>query len=155
MAPPSRNSASIIAALLLLNAQCRAFTIPSSITSTTARTSTNNRITLFASDDDKSGTPFFAEETNKSTSLTATIADKPETEETTKPSSSPQLFAKSTLAEANDALASVGWSGVAPMQDDVEMTSEDPFVKAIDESIRGEMGVGLDELLNPAKVCYC
>jgi len=38
------------------------------------------------------------------------------------------------------------------MQDDVEMTSEDPFVKAIDESIRGEMGVGLDELLNPAKV---
>mmetsp|Transcript_14734 Transcript_14734/g.26763 ORF Transcript_14734/g.26763 Transcript_14734/m.26763 type:complete len:379 (-) Transcript_14734:612-1748(-) len=152
MAPPSRNSASIIAALLLINAHCRAFTIPSSITSTTARTSTNNRITLFASDDDKSGTPFFAEETNKSTSLTATIADKPETEETTKPSSSPQLFAKSTLAEANDALASVGWSGVAPMQDDVEMTSEDPFVKAIDESIRGEMGVGLDELLNPAKV---
>eukprot|EP00579_Thalassiosira_antarctica_P001486 CAMPEP_0201869568 /NCGR_PEP_ID=MMETSP0902-20130614/3036_1 /ASSEMBLY_ACC=CAM_ASM_000551 /TAXON_ID=420261 /ORGANISM="Thalassiosira antarctica, Strain CCMP982" /LENGTH=376 /DNA_ID=CAMNT_0048395095 /DNA_START=49 /DNA_END=1179 /DNA_ORIENTATION=+ len=152
MAPPSRNSASIIAALLLLNAQCRAFTIPSSITSTTPQTSTNNRITLFASDDDKAGTPFFAEETNKSTSLTATIADKPETEETTKPSSSPQLFAKSTLAEANDALASVGWSGVAPMQDDVEMTSEDPFVKAIDESIRGEMGVGLDELLNPAKV---
>mmetsp|Transcript_30273 Transcript_30273/g.49574 ORF Transcript_30273/g.49574 Transcript_30273/m.49574 type:complete len:152 (+) Transcript_30273:57-512(+) len=151
MAPPSRNSASIIAALLLLNAQCRAFTIPSSITSTTARTSTNNRITLFASDDDKSGTPFFAEETTTATITT----DKPETAETTTKPSSPQLFAKSTLAEANDALASVGWSGVAPMQDDVEMTSEDPFVKAIDESIRGEMGVGLDELLNPAKVCYC
>lgn len=38
------------------------------------------------------------------------------------------------------------------MEGDGELTSEDPFVKQIDESIRGEMGVGLDELLNPAKV---
>ena len=36
-----------------------------------------------------------------------------------------------------------------------EMTSEDPFVQQIDASVRGEMGVGLDELLNPAKVCEC
>ena len=35
------------------------------------------------------------------------------------------------------------------------MTSEDPFVQQIDASVRGEMGVGLDELLNPAKVCVC
>ena len=35
------------------------------------------------------------------------------------------------------------------------MTSEDPFVKQIDESIMEEMGVGLDQLLNPAKVSFC
>ena len=38
------------------------------------------------------------------------------------------------------------------MQGEGEMTSEDPFVKQIDESIMAEMGVGLDQLLNPAKV---
>jgi hypothetical protein len=32
------------------------------------------------------------------------------------------------------------------------MTSDDPFVQQIDESIMKEMGVGLDQLLNPAKV---
>jgi len=66
------------------------------------------------------------------------------------------LFDPSTLAEANDALASVGWSGVSapgiPNGEGGELTSEDPFVRSIDEGIRGEMGVGLDELLNPAKV---
>ena len=33
------------------------------------------------------------------------------------------------------------------------MTGEGPFVQQIDASVRGEMGVGLDELLNTAKVC--
>jgi len=55
------------------------------------------------------------------------------------------------LEEANDALASVGWSQPKPMEDG-EMTSEDPFVKRIDAEIRNDFGVGLDELLNPAKV---
>merc|ERR1712183_1058852 len=32
------------------------------------------------------------------------------------------------------------------------MTSDDPFVKSIDEGIRKDFGVGLDDLLNPAKV---
>lgn len=41
---------------------------------------------------------------------------------------------------------------MAPPMEDGEMTSDDPFVKQIDESIQKEMGVGLDELLNPAKV---
>ncbi len=63
-----------------------------------------------------------------------------------------KLFDTSTLQEANDALTSVGWAGVAPMQGEGEMTSEDPFVQQIDESIMKEMGVGLDQLLNPAKV---
>lgn len=57
------------------------------------------------------------------------------------------------MNEANDALKSVGWGGMSVKPgEEGELTSEDPFVKAIDESIRGEMGVGLDELLNPAKV---
>jgi len=51
--------------------------------------------------------------------------------------------------EADAALASVGW---APPSGDDELTSDDPFVKRIDEAIRSESGVGLDELLNPAKV---
>ena len=89
---------------------------------------------------DEKGTLFFAEETATSTS------DDNEAKSMT----NTQLFDSSTLAEANDALTSVGWA--TPMQGDGEMTSEDPFVKQIDESIRGEMGVGLDELLNPAKV---
>ena len=89
---------------------------------------------------DEKGTLFFAEETATSTS------DDNEAKSMT----NTQLFDSSTLAEANDALRSVGWA--TPMQGDGEMTSEDPFVKQIDESIRGEMGVGLDELLNPAKV---
>ncbi|KAL3788934.1 hypothetical protein HJC23_000218 [Cyclotella cryptica] len=72
-----------------------------------------------------------------------------------------QLFSEETLREANDALTSVGWSGVAPAststlnisEDEMgELTSDDPFVKEINESIQREMGVGLDELLNPAKV---
>eukprot|EP00586_Coscinodiscus_wailesii_P017532 CAMPEP_0172497966 /NCGR_PEP_ID=MMETSP1066-20121228/107592_1 /TAXON_ID=671091 /ORGANISM="Coscinodiscus wailesii, Strain CCMP2513" /LENGTH=270 /DNA_ID=CAMNT_0013271019 /DNA_START=285 /DNA_END=1097 /DNA_ORIENTATION=+ len=53
------------------------------------------------------------------------------------------------MDEASDALTSVGWA--TPI-DDGEMTSEDPFVKRIDAQIRTDTGVGLDELLNPAKV---
>jgi len=51
--------------------------------------------------------------------------------------------------EADAALAAVGWA--AP-SDDAELTSDDPFVKQINESIMKDVGVGLDELLNPAKV---
>ena len=71
------------------------------------------------------------------------------TQPTEPTTSAGQLFDSSTLAEANDALL----TGVAPMQGEGEMTSEYPFVQQIDASVRGEMGVGLDELLNPAKVC--
>lgn len=38
--------------------------------------------------------------------------------------------------------------------EDAALTSDDPFVQQIDASIREETGVGLEELLNPAKVCY-
>lgn len=51
--------------------------------------------------------------------------------------------------EASDALTSVGWS--APMLGE-ELTSDDPFVRRINEQIQIESGVNLDELLNPAKV---
>jgi hypothetical protein len=60
-------------------------------------------------------------------------------------------FSQEVLAEAADALSSAGWA--APSSDaDGELTSADPFVRSIDASIQREMGVGLDELLNPAKV---
>ena len=78
--------------------------------------------------------------------------------ETTPSPSSRQrpLFDDATLAEANDALAGVGWGAAAPPSNDAgELTSEDPFVQQIDASVRGEVGVGLDELLNPAKVSAC
>ena len=55
------------------------------------------------------------------------------------------------LDEASDALTSVGWS--APMLEE-ELTSDDPFVKRINEEIQKESGVNLDELLNPAKVRF-
>eukprot|EP00543_Licmophora_paradoxa_P001549 CAMPEP_0202443162 /NCGR_PEP_ID=MMETSP1360-20130828/2520_1 /ASSEMBLY_ACC=CAM_ASM_000848 /TAXON_ID=515479 /ORGANISM="Licmophora paradoxa, Strain CCMP2313" /LENGTH=291 /DNA_ID=CAMNT_0049058781 /DNA_START=204 /DNA_END=1079 /DNA_ORIENTATION=- len=58
-------------------------------------------------------------------------------------------FSDAVLEEASDALTAVGWS--APT-DDPELTSDDPFVRSIDASIQRDIGVGLDELLNPAKV---
>lgn len=59
------------------------------------------------------------------------------------------LFSDDVLEEATDALTAVGWS--AP-SDDAELTANDPFVQSIDESIQRDFGVGLDDLLNPAKV---
>lgn len=120
---------------------------------------------LFANDDGKSGgTLFFASEVSDETEVEESKAAK----ETSEPSSatstdqvksdndqsSVKLFDTSTIQEANDALTSVGWAGVAPMQGEGEMTSEDPFVQQIDESVMEEMGVGLDQLLNPAKVSF-
>eukprot|EP00978_Attheya_sp_CCMP212_P013759 scaffold34610_cov50-Attheya_sp.AAC.4 len=59
------------------------------------------------------------------------------------------VTAKDIRDEANEALASVGWA--RPM-DDGDMTSDDPFVRRIDAEIQKDVGVSLDELLNPAKV---
>lgn len=56
---------------------------------------------------------------------------------------------QAVLDEASDALQSVGWS--SPMTDG-ELTSDDPFVLRIEAQVREESGVGLEELLNPAKV---
>jgi hypothetical protein len=58
-------------------------------------------------------------------------------------------FRQAVMDDAKDALQSVGWSKPS---NEGELTSEDPFVQAIDAAILAEMGVGLDELLNPAKV---
>ena len=52
------------------------------------------------------------------------------------------------LEEAEEALQSVGWS----VPGEGELSSDDPFVQAIDQGIRRDVGVPLDELLNPAKV---
>ena len=141
----------------------------------------NNNVALFAAanDDSKSGgTLFFAsevsdddeavveeskasKEASEPTSLTSTTneattaaAANDDIKSDDNETPSVKLFDTSTLQEANDALTSVGWAGVAPMQGDGEMTSEDPFVQQIDESIMKEMGVGLDQLLNPAKVSW-
>ncbi|KAL7580763.1 hypothetical protein ACA910_001044 [Epithemia clementina (nom. ined.)] len=50
--------------------------------------------------------------------------------------------------EASEKLEAVGWS--LPTSGD--LTSDDPFVQAIDAGIQRDVGVSLDELLNPAKV---
>jgi hypothetical protein len=56
--------------------------------------------------------------------------------------------ASNAQSEAQEALTAVGWS--LPAQGD--LTSDDPFVQAIDASIQRDIGVSLEELLNPAKV---
>lgn len=60
------------------------------------------------------------------------------------------VFTDEIQQEAREVLEKVGWA--SPM-DDGEMTSEDPFVKQIDAGIQADYGFGLDDLLNPAKVC--
>ncbi|KAL9179703.1 hypothetical protein ACHAXT_008993 [Thalassiosira profunda] len=147
MAPPRPRAAAATAAVALLLSGAGAFTAPRAATRSVA----GGRIaTRLAAEDDKGGTLFFAEETAESSTQPSTPPSTPSSSSSSQPSS-PQLFDDSTLAEASDALSSVGWGGVAPGAEG-ELTSDDPFVKGIDESIRGEMGVGLDELLNPAKV---
>ncbi|KAL7538622.1 hypothetical protein ACHAXR_008702 [Thalassiosira sp. AJA248-18] len=159
----------VVALQLSMMQWCHAFTIPSlssKVTTTTPKTTTgattfnNGIIALFASssssddNDDSGGTLFFADVAKEANTKTTTNNNNNDDKPSPPPSppSSPQLFDSSTLAEANDALNSVGWGSMAPPMEDGEMTSDDPFVKQIDESIQKEMGVGLDELLNPAKV---
>ena len=82
----------------------------------------------------ESNKPFFADEAVEEATSTVT-----------KSRDAPQEI----IDEASDALTSVGWS--APMME-AELTSDDPFVKRINDQIQQESGVQLDELLNPAKV---
>lgn len=84
--------------------------------------------------------------------ITTTGATANDNEDDVAPSSSsPQTISQSqaVLDEASDALQSVGWS--SPMTTG-ELTSDDPFVRRIEAQIFEESGVGLEELLNPAKV---
>lgn len=60
----------------------------------------------------------------------------------------PTTVVDTVCSEARDALTAVGWS--MPVEGD--LTSDDPFVRAIDVGIQRDFGVPLDELLNPAKV---
>jgi hypothetical protein len=58
-------------------------------------------------------------------------------------------------ADAESALQNTGWTlpgGGGNSDAEGEMTADDPFVKAIDAGIQRDMGVSLEELLNPAKV---
>eukprot|EP00537_Pseudo-nitzschia_pungens_P005547 CAMPEP_0172367558 /NCGR_PEP_ID=MMETSP1060-20121228/22134_1 /TAXON_ID=37318 /ORGANISM="Pseudo-nitzschia pungens, Strain cf. cingulata" /LENGTH=347 /DNA_ID=CAMNT_0013091855 /DNA_START=61 /DNA_END=1104 /DNA_ORIENTATION=+ len=81
-------------------------------------------------------------------------ADKDENDTGAKAGKRSSVFSESVQEEAREVLEKVGWGGVAPDLTDPEqpMTSDDPFVKSIDAGIREDFGVGLDDLLNPAKV---
>jgi hypothetical protein len=59
-----------------------------------------------------------------------------------------QMKKNEIRADAESALTNVGWS--LPQEGD--LTSDDPFVQAINQGIQRDFGVQLDELLNPAKV---
>ena len=95
-------------------------------------------------------------------SLVSPIAKHPTTARISTPSSTQQfmvpppteqkegVFSTEVQQEAKEVLEKVGWA--RPLDGDGEMTSEDPFVQQIDASIRDDFGVGLDDLLNPAKV---
>jgi hypothetical protein len=60
------------------------------------------------------------------------------------------IFSDEVQQEARDVLEKVGWA--RPMDGEGELTSDDPFVQQINEGIRRDFGVDLDDLLNPAKV---
>jgi hypothetical protein len=93
--------------------------------------------------------PINVEYSSKRISFPHHLSQKSDTEKDTYSSAG---FSQEVMDEANEALVAVGWA--AP-SDDAELTSDDPFVKSIDASIQREMGVGLEELLNPAKVSRC
>jgi len=108
-----------------------------------ARTSPRNFIFSLKGKDGEGDVPFFA---------TVSSGEKQEDKITTRsPESRPTAptRADEIMSEATDALNSVGW--VPPMVE-AELTSNDPFVERINLQIKAESGVGLDELLNPAKV---
>ena len=90
-------------------------------------------------------------QSQQSTPLSRLQLSSPKTDDETRSTSTSTTSntRKDVLDDANDALASVGW---APPREDGEMTSDDPFVQDIDAGIQRDFGVGLDELLNPAKV---
>jgi hypothetical protein len=85
---------------------------------------------------------------------TTTTAGETTDDDTSKKGKTSSIFSESVQNEAREVLEKVGWAGVAPDMDDPEqpMTSDDPFVQNIDAGIRSDFGVGLDDLLNPAKV---
>jgi hypothetical protein len=109
--------------------------------------SSNKRLTSFyASPDGPGGNGrFFMEEKEVLESDQKIQLQKPITQNV----SNRNDFQKEITEDASNALASVGWS--APMMQS-ELTSDDPFVRKIDAQIFAENGVGLDGLLNPAKV---
>ena len=135
---PSRIASTSVAVLLSGAALASAFTAPQRNAQLPLSTS---NVGLKMAGDDKESAPFFASEVSEDSiddSSTATATATMERER------KPEF-----MEEANDALTAVGWS--SPL-DDEELTSDDPFVRKIDEQIQADFGVGLDELLNPAKV---
>ena len=122
-----RRSAYALATILLSSQTCAFTRIGTSSTATRNILQSNTRIF------DKK--PFFADVQEieiTSDATTDTMETQPE-----------------FMAEASDALKSVGWS--APMASE-ELTENDPFVQRINAQIQSESGVELGELLNPAKV---
>jgi hypothetical protein len=108
---PTTKRATFAATGMLCLASVKAFTVPSSST-----THIGSKTSLSAKKE-----MFFATES--------------ETEPEQK--KGVQLFSDETLQEANDALSSVGWGGMAPASSSLsisedqmgELTSDDPFVK--------------------------
>jgi hypothetical protein len=65
------------------------------------------------------------------------------------------LRSDNVRVEAQEALRNVGWFSDASSGPDLAegaLTADDPFVQAINAGIQRDVGVSLDELLNPAKV---
>jgi hypothetical protein len=61
----------------------------------------------------------------------------------------PKSAQNEVLVDAKSALSNVGWMA---LPQEGELSSNDPFVQEIDAGIQRDVGVKLDELLNPAKV---
>ena len=129
-----RRQLQLLTVLLVADATIRCCHAFSSLRSAAAITS----FTRNNSDNDRRRRIWKVKSTDEIIESTSSVATDPRR----------RLFDESTLAEADDALTSVGWSSLG----EDPLTSDDPFVRRLDESIMKEMGVGLDGLLNPAKV---
>ena len=120
-------------------------TTPHTITSTLHQRPNLHK--LFASDDDNDNTNNSDAKSPPSSTALAANDDEYEASVATSPKAVSQ--SQAVFDEASDALQSVGWA--SPIAEG-EMTSDDPFVRRIEAQIMEESGVGLEELLNPAKV---
>jgi len=138
---PLRISAASVALLLSSVALSSAFTLPKcGVVRQRKIVSSSSGVRPIRMSSEKEPAPFFANEIEENEST----ADESSATATLERERKPEF-----MEEANDALTAVGWS--SPLDDD-ELTSDDPFVRRIDEQIQADFGVGLEELLNPAKV---
>jgi hypothetical protein len=93
---------------------------------------------------------YLANPSDDSTATTTTTSSATTTTTSNNNNNSNSNKEAAVLQDAETALTNVEWS--MPLSSDEPLSSNDPFVQAIDAGIRRDVGVALEDLLNPAKV---